>query len=85
MSFLGTTIAYMLRVNLSVAIVAMVNQTQSLDPESSYLPYYSIESDANSSSVCPGRIDPTEEPVKPFYILRAIFFILSDCEIKILL
>jgi len=59
MTFLGTVIAYMLRVNLSVAIVAMVNRTQPITPESSFMSL--IQSDDNSSSVCPGSIDPINQ------------------------
>jgi len=59
MTFLGTMIAYMLKVNLSVAIVAMVNRTQPITPESSFMSL--IQSDDNSSSVCPGNIDPINQ------------------------
>ena len=67
MTFLGTVITYMLRVNLSVAIVAMVNRTQPITPESSFMSL--IQSDDNSSSVCPGNIDPINQQVISLIII----------------
>ena len=67
MTFLGTVIAYMLRVNLSVAIVAMVNRTQPITPESSFMSL--IQSDDNSSSVCPGNINPINQQVISLIII----------------
>ena len=56
MAFLGLAISYMLRVNLSVAIVDMVNRTQILHPTATVIP-----SDANSSSMCTMDIGPVDQ------------------------
>ena len=82
MAFIGMVIAYMLRVNLSVAIVVMVNRTRTSEPDS-YSSYSSvIQGASNSSSVCPSSGDqPTQDNVKLFIITHIISYSLSHLQI----
>ena len=59
MAFLGLAISYMLRVNLSVAIVDMVNRTRIIPPTAPVIP-----SDVNSSSACTVEFEPTYQPTE---------------------
>ena len=68
MAFLGLTISYLLRVNLSVAIVDMVNRTRIIHPTYSSL----NPSDANSSSLCAVDITLADEPAREVFFLTTV-------------
>ena len=81
MAFIGMVIAYMLRVNLSVAIVVMVNRTRTSEPDSYSSHWYTFQG-ASNSSVCPSSGDqPTQDDVKLFIITHIISYSLSHPQI----